>query len=72
MTTQPVIQFCRDVLRMIPQASAVGKLRGYNDVLLPLAFVRRDPYVLPRRSLTGDGNERVDTRVLQVIYAFEN
>ncbi len=57
---------------MIPQASAVGKLRGYNDVQLPLAFVRRDPYVLPRRSLTGDGNERVDTRLLQVIYAFEN
>jgi hypothetical protein len=27
--------------------------------------------VLPKRSLTGDSQERVDTRVLQIIYAFE-
>jgi hypothetical protein len=26
--------------------------------------------VVPKRSLTGDSVERVDTRVLQVIYAF--
>jgi HlyD family secretion protein len=28
--------------------------------------------VLPKRSLTGDNTERVDTRVLQVIYRVEN
>jgi len=27
--------------------------------------------VLPKRSLTGDSQERVDTRVLQVIFAFD-
>jgi HlyD family secretion protein len=26
--------------------------------------------VIPKRSLTGDSSERVDTRVLQVLYAF--
>jgi hypothetical protein len=26
----------------------------------------------PKRTLTGDGNERVDTRVLQIIYAIRN
>ena len=26
---------------------------------------------MPKRSLTGDNRERVDTRVLQVIYRFE-
>ena len=43
--------------------------RGANKRELPLAFVRVEPYVVPKRSLTGLGAERVDTRVLQVIYA---
>jgi hypothetical protein len=30
--------------------------------------VRVDPYVIPKRALTGSVFERVDTRVLQVIY----
>jgi hypothetical protein len=29
-----------------------------------------EPYVVPKRSLTGDSNERVDTRVMQVLYSF--
>jgi HlyD family secretion protein len=33
-----------------------------------LEFVRFEPYVVPKKSLTGDSTERVDTRVLQVIY----
>jgi hypothetical protein len=32
--------------------------------------VRFEPYVLPKRSLSGDTTERVDTRVLHTIYAF--
>jgi hypothetical protein len=30
--------------------------------------VRFEPLVVPKRSLTGDATERVDTRVLRVIY----
>jgi len=30
--------------------------------------MRVEPFVLPKRSLTGDNTERVDTRVLQVLY----
>jgi HlyD family secretion protein len=37
-----------------------------------LRFVRVEPYVVPKKSLTGENTERVDTRVLQVIYAVEN
>ena len=37
----------------------------------PLRFVRFEPFVVPKRSLTGDSTERVDTRVLQVIYRVE-
>ena len=36
-----------------------------------LRFVREEPYVIPKKSLTGDNTERVDTRVLQAIYAVE-
>jgi hypothetical protein len=34
------------------------------------SYIRVEPYVVPKRSLTGDSTERVDTRVLQVIYSF--
>ena len=33
--------------------------------------MRVEPYVVPKRSLTGESTERVDTRVLQVLYAIE-
>ncbi|MDR4472557.1 MAG: hypothetical protein MRJ92_07865 [Nitrospira sp.] len=38
---------------------------------IPLTFVRIEPYIVPKKSLTGENTERVDTRVLQVIYRFE-
>lgn len=46
-------------------------LRGNRDLSAPLRFVRVEPYVLPKTSLTGDTTERVDIRVLQVLYAFD-
>jgi hypothetical protein len=49
------------------------RLRGRNRADLchrPLEGERFEPYVLPKRSLSGDTSERVDTRVLQAIYAF--
>jgi multidrug resistance efflux pump len=54
-----------------PGAPASANLRGRPDVRIPLVFVRVEPFVVPKRSLTGLSNERVDTRVLQVIYAVE-
>ena len=38
---------------------------------MPLSFVRLEPYVLPKTSLTGVNTERVDTRVVQLIYAVD-
>lgn len=52
-------------------ATAVGRLRGNAGLKTPLVFVRFEPFVVPKRSLTGDSTERVDTRVLQVIYRVE-
>ena len=36
-----------------------------------MRFIRFEPYVIPKKNLTGDSTERVDTRVLQVIFALE-
>lgn len=47
---------------------AVAFLKGDTKNPLPLKFIRVEPYVVPKKSLTGDSTERVDTRVLQIIY----
>ena len=46
-------------------------LAGATDRSIALKFVRIEPFVIPKTSLTGASVERVDTRVLQVIYQFE-
>jgi HlyD family secretion protein len=43
--------------------------RGAADQRIQAAFVRIEPYVVPKTNLTGATNEQVDTRVLQVIYS---
>ena len=61
-----------DAWRVHPTASAIAFLRGNREIRTPLTFVRFEPYVIPKKSLTGDSTERVDTRVLQVIYRIED
>jgi multidrug resistance efflux pump len=60
-----------DIPRFKPGAPAQASLRGAPETKYPLAFVRVEPYVIPKKSLTGDNTERVDTRVMQVIYSLE-
>ena len=57
--------------RVHPEANATAAVRGNADLTTALKFVRFEPFVLPKKSLTGDSTERVDTRVLQVIYRLE-
>jgi multidrug efflux pump subunit AcrA (membrane-fusion protein) len=54
------------------KAPAHASPRGDPSMSFPLTFVRVEPYVVPKKSLTGDNTERVDTRVLQVIYRVEH
>ncbi|MDB6076402.1 MAG: Secretion protein HlyD [Akkermansiaceae bacterium] len=49
---------------------AKAHLKGDPKVTFDLEFSRIEPYVIPKVSLTGASTERVDTRVLQVIYTF--
>jgi multidrug resistance efflux pump len=60
-----------DVPRFKQGTSAWASLRGNPAAKYPLQFMRVEPFVVPKKSLTGDNTERVDTRVLQVIYAID-
>lgn len=51
-----------------PESKAEGLLRGNTSKRIPLTFVRFEPYVKPKQNLAVAG-QRVDTRVLQIIYA---
>jgi multidrug efflux pump subunit AcrA (membrane-fusion protein) len=55
-----------------PGCTGVAFIKGIREKPIPLEFVRIEPYVVPKRSLTGESNERVDTRVLQIIFRFEH
>ena len=61
----------QDSARVTPQAAAVASPRGDSAHQFRLRFVRFEPYVIPKKNLTGDSTERVDTRVLQVVYALD-
>ncbi|QEH36270.1 Multidrug resistance protein MdtN [Aquisphaera giovannonii] len=58
-----------DLFRFREGVPATATLKGRKEPVFPLRFVRIEPYVIPKKSLTGDNTERVDTRVLQVLYA---
>ncbi len=57
-----------DIPRFNRESKASAVPRGSLQERYPLEFVRVEPFVVPKKSLTGDNTERVDTRVLQVIY----
>src|SRR5207302_4970414 len=60
-----------DAWRFQTCAPAMASVRGNADIKTPLQYVRTDPDVIPKVTLTGDTTQRTDTRVLQVIYSFD-
>lgn len=59
-----------DAWRFNKNAKAVAYLRGNRQFKVDLQLAYLEPFVVPKKSLTGDSTERVDTRVLQVLYQF--
>jgi HlyD family secretion protein len=57
-----------DAGRLIAGAAAEGYVRGRDRTRVPLRFVRIEPRMVPKSSTTGVKGERVDTRVLVVVY----
>lgn len=60
-----------DAWRFDPRSDAVAYLRGNRDFSTPLKLAYVEPFVVPKKSLTGDSTERVDMRVLQALYSFD-
>ncbi|MBL8842912.1 MAG: HlyD family efflux transporter periplasmic adaptor subunit [Planctomycetes bacterium] len=60
-----------DAWRFQAGADAVATLRGNAELRVPLAFEYVEPLVVPKQELSGQAVERVDTRVLQVVFSFE-
>jgi HlyD family secretion protein len=61
------------LIHKMPQASHMNAqmfIKG-TDIRIPLEFVRVQPYVSPKIELTNQRTERVDVRVLPVIFRFE-
>ena len=54
--------------QLSPKNQASAMKRGDPSKTYPLRFVRFEPYIAPKKNLAVAG-QRVDTRVLQVIYA---
>jgi hypothetical protein len=62
----------QDAWRIKTDGGATAAVRGNSRLTVPIRFVRFEPYVIPKRALSGATSERVDTRVLQVIYRLES
>jgi RND family efflux transporter MFP subunit len=60
-----------DAWRFENGSIAQAFVRGNRNINFPLTFLRVEPYIIPKTSFTGETGERVDTRVLQVLYQFE-
>jgi len=58
-----------EIARFSETAAAYASVRGRPERRVPITFVRSEPFVIPKKSLTGGVSERVDTRVLQIIYS---
>lgn len=54
-----------------PDSKAVAYLQGNTKIEFPLKFVHIEPYLVTKQNLSNEITEKVDTRVLQVIYSFE-
>ncbi|MHA7820195.1 MAG: efflux RND transporter periplasmic adaptor subunit [Erythrobacter sp.] len=58
-----------EAVRVALGEPAIVSPRGAAEIQVEAAFVRAEPQVVPKRSLTNSAAERVDVRVLQLIYA---
>lgn len=61
----------RPATRMRAGANAVGYVKGDASRPISLQFGWIEPLIQPKQSLTGSSTERVDTRVLRVVFRFE-
>lgn len=57
-----------DIRYFQPNAPAVAFFQGDSRIEFPLEFVRVEPFLVEKQALTNEITEKVDTRVLRIIY----
>lgn len=57
-----------DIPSFQADAAAVAYLQGSMQEKFPLEFVRVEPYLLSKKNINNDINEKVDTKTLEIIY----
>lgn len=60
-----------DCWRFQEHSAATAFVRGNPHIYFPMKFERCEPYIIPKTTFTGAITERIDTRVLQVLYRFD-
>lgn len=60
-----------DVWRFNAKAKAYAYLKSNKEIHFSLAFIRAEPHVHPKRELSGESTEKIDTRVMDIIYRIE-
>lgn len=58
-----------DMPRLDLAGRAIANLPGENGRDIALTLVRAEPTLVPKRNLVGEPGEKVDTRVLELVYA---
>lgn len=61
-----------DLPLLHPGARATARIRGQKNITTPLTMVRIEPLAQPKGQLSGATTERVDTRVLEVVFEVQN
>jgi multidrug efflux pump subunit AcrA (membrane-fusion protein) len=61
----------QNAMNVKPKKDGFAYVKGDSATRIPLSFSRIEPFVIPKVSLTGASTERVDTRVLQVIFSIQ-
>jgi HlyD family secretion protein len=57
-----------DVWRFQPNTKAVAYVRGNSSISFPLKYSRTLPLMIPKDNFTRSNDQRIDTRVLKVLY----
>lgn len=57
-----------DLPRLRDGATGIARVRGAAEKQLPLEMIRIEPLAMPKMSLTGSVSERVDTRIVEVLF----
>lgn len=61
-----------DLPMLVPGSAGQARIRGQRAVMVPLKMIRIEPLAEAKTQLSGATTERVDTRVLEVMFKVED